>query len=53
MLGKVDEAFTDNLMYSVRYHYAKELRGYAFAFLAITAAAQHDEQLHSPDGTHQ
>jgi len=36
VLGKVDDAFTHNLMKSVRYHYAKELRGYAFAFLAIT-----------------
>jgi len=36
LLGKVDDAFTHNLMKSVRYHYSKELRGYAYAFLAIT-----------------
>ena len=40
VLGRVDEAFTRALKYSARWHFSKELRGYAFAFLAITLPMQ-------------
>ena len=43
--AKVDDSFTHNLMGSVRYHYSKELRGYAFAFIAITTMDPQEGQL--------